>query len=173
MSLLSGQKEGISMSKKSGPLTTVEKFYIDNNQDKNVKELAKDLNRNQKIVREYSGSPEVSKTAEAKGEKEPAIAGDLFGHTVQMPNSNTIVVGAPHQASASADAIGGFYVFTGEGANWTETQLVTYTGAVASDEYGRPATALSATQKEVFIGGIGSVNIPSSAISSNLLLASK
>ena len=40
------------MSKKSGPLTTVEKFYIDNNQDKNVKELAKDLNRNQKIVRD-------------------------------------------------------------------------------------------------------------------------
>ena len=84
------------MSKKSGPLTTVEKFYIDNNQDKNVKELAKDLNRNQKIVREYSGSPEVSKTAEAKGEKEPAIAGDLFGHkegrgvTVMTPAASEV-----------------------------------------------------------------------------------
>ena len=38
------------MSKKSGPLTTVEKFYIDNNQDKSLKELAGDLNRNQKII---------------------------------------------------------------------------------------------------------------------------
>jgi hypothetical protein len=83
------------MSKKSGPLNSVEKFYIDNNQDKNVKELAGDLNRNQKIIREYSGDRKTS-TTEAKGEKESTIAGELFGHkegrgvTVMTPAASEV-----------------------------------------------------------------------------------
>ena len=92
------------MSKKSGPLNTVEKFYIDNNQDKNVKELAGDLNRNQKIIRGYLGDRETSTTSEAKGEEESAIAGELFGHkegrgvTVMTPAASEVA--DSHRSSA-------------------------------------------------------------------------
>ena len=38
------------MSKRKGPLTKAEKFYIDNHLDTPVKELAEELNRSEKIV---------------------------------------------------------------------------------------------------------------------------
>ena len=90
------RKEGIYMSKKSGPLTTVEKIYIDNNQDKSLKELAGDLNRNQKIIRGYIGDRKTPATTDAKGEGEAKIAGDLFGHkegrgvTVMTPAASEV-----------------------------------------------------------------------------------
>ena len=79
---LSGRKENIFMSKKSGPLNRVEKFYIDNHSDKGVKDLAEELNRNQKVVSKYlGGKSEKATTSEAQGEgKENVIAGELFGH---------------------------------------------------------------------------------------------
>jgi len=70
------------MSKKSGPLNRVEKFYIDNHSDKGVKDLAEELNRNQKVISKYlGGKPEKATTSEAQDEgKENVIAGELFGH---------------------------------------------------------------------------------------------
>ena len=40
-------------TKNKGPLTKVEKFYIDNNQNQPVKELATDLSRTEKTVQKY------------------------------------------------------------------------------------------------------------------------
>ena len=44
------------MSKKTGKLTKVEKFYIENNSDKSISELAKELNRSETSVKKYSES---------------------------------------------------------------------------------------------------------------------
>ena len=44
------------MSKKTGKLTKVEKFYIENNSDKTISELAKELNRSESSVKKYSES---------------------------------------------------------------------------------------------------------------------
>ena len=41
------------MSKKSGPLNKAEKFYLDNNNDTSVEELAEDLNRSEKVINTY------------------------------------------------------------------------------------------------------------------------
>jgi hypothetical protein len=70
------------MSKKSGPLNRVEKFYIDNHSDKDVKDIAEELNRNQKIISKYLNSkPKTEHTSKAQDEqKETLIAGELFGH---------------------------------------------------------------------------------------------
>ena len=70
------------MSKKSGPLNRVEKFYIDNHSDKGVKDLAEELNRNQKVISKYlGGKTEKVATSEAQDKsKENVIAGELFGH---------------------------------------------------------------------------------------------
>jgi predicted transcriptional regulator len=40
-------------TKNKGPLTKVEKFYIDNNQNQPVKELATDLLRTEKTIQKY------------------------------------------------------------------------------------------------------------------------
>ena len=77
--------------------------------------------------------------------------GELFGQSVSMPNANTIVVGAPEEDEVNTNA-GSVYVFTGKGSNWVETQKLTYSGAIAQDNYGRFSTNLAATQKEIFIG---------------------
>ena len=76
------------MSKK-GPLTKIDKFYLDNNLDGNVKELAEDLNRTQKFIRSYV---ETNRTKE-----QPAPVGDLMGHhqqrdgiTVMTPTASEI-----------------------------------------------------------------------------------
>ena len=41
------------MSKKSGPLNKAEKFYLDNNNDTSLEELAEDLNRSEKVINTY------------------------------------------------------------------------------------------------------------------------
>ena len=83
-------------------------------------------------------------------------ASDLFGNTVSMPNSQTIVAGAPGRG---AGARGSFFVFTGEGANWTQTQEVQYSGVGSTDRFGDPETSLATTQKDIFIGGQNSDNV--------------
>ena len=50
--------------KKTGQLTKVEKFYIDNNSDKAVDEIAADLNRSNSIVDKYLSSTDVDKKPE-------------------------------------------------------------------------------------------------------------
>lgn len=89
------------MSKKSGPLNRVEKFYIDNHSDKDVKELSEDLNRNQKIISKYlDGNPEAIHTSQAQDEeKKSVIAGELFGHK----EGRGVTVMTP-AASETADA---------------------------------------------------------------------
>lgn len=81
---------------------------------------------------------------------------DIFGHTVSMPNAHTIVAGAPGRGAGSR---GSFFVFTGEGANWTQTQEVQYSGVGSTDQFGDPEEALAVTQKEVFIGSQGSEKV--------------
>jgi hypothetical protein len=92
-------------------------------------------------------------------------AGDLFGHSVSMPNSGTIVVGAPHHDDGATNA-GSIYVFTGDAAtNWSQFQKINYSGSQVSDEHGRPETTLVATEKEIFFGGIGTtVSLPDTVI---------
>ena len=76
------------MSKK-GPLTKIDKFYLDNNLDGDVKELAEELNRTQKFIRSYV---ETNRT-----EEQPTPVGDLMGHhqqrdgiTVMTPTASEI-----------------------------------------------------------------------------------
>ena len=40
-------------AKNKGPLTKVEKFYIDNNKNKKVEELAEDLSRTEKAIKKH------------------------------------------------------------------------------------------------------------------------
>ena len=42
--------------KKTGRLTKVEKFYIENNTDKSAEDIAKDLNRSKSTVIKYLGN---------------------------------------------------------------------------------------------------------------------
>ena len=81
-----------------------------------------------------------------------AGAGDRFGKSVSMPNSSTIVVGAPNEDSVKTNA-GSVYVFTGGGSSWAQTQKITYSGAAENDYYGYYNSSLAATQKEIFVGG--------------------
>tara|TARA_R110001599_G_scaffold71753_2_gene199710 strand:- start:114 stop:2561 length:2448 start_codon:yes stop_codon:yes gene_type:complete len=78
---------------------------------------------------------------------------DRFGDSVSMPNSSTIIVGAPQEDPAEGDNAGSVYVFTGGGSNWAETQKITYSGASANDYYGRYESSLATTQKEIFVAG--------------------
>jgi len=66
-------------TKHKGPLSKVEKFYIENNKDKKASELAKDLGRNQKTITKYIDSIEVVKKhiAKSKSEGQPT-AGELM-----------------------------------------------------------------------------------------------
>lgn len=79
---------------------------------------------------------------------------DRFGHSVSMPNRNTIVVGAPFEDDNATNA-GSVYIFTGAGSSWTQAQKISYTGAGSSDSYGRYHSTLASTQKEIFFGGDG------------------
>ena len=67
------------MSKKTGKLNKVEKFYIENNADKNATEIAKDLNRTEASVKKYiKSSRDTGHVSEAT--PEPADVGNLMGH---------------------------------------------------------------------------------------------
>jgi len=67
------------MSKKTGKLTKIEKFYIENNSDKSVADLAKELNRSENSVKKYSDSVKKdSHVADAKSSD--AQISSLMGH---------------------------------------------------------------------------------------------
>mgnify|MGYP003147938678 FL=1 len=66
-------------TKNKGPLTKVEKFYIDNNQNQPVKELATDLSRTEKAVQKYLdtlGSDDTEHIAKSKSDA-PSV-GDMM-----------------------------------------------------------------------------------------------
>jgi len=66
-------------TKNKGPLSKIEKFYIENNRDKTVSELAKDLGRHQKTITKHIDSIEVKKEHIAKSkDEENQIAGELM-----------------------------------------------------------------------------------------------
>jgi len=92
-----------------------------------------------------------------------AGAGDRFGKSVSMPNSSTIVVGAPNEDSVKTNA-GSVYVFTGGGSSWAQTQKITYSGIAENDYYGYYNSSLAATQKEIFVAGNPGVGNPEKAI---------
>lgn len=66
------------MTKKTGKLTKVEKFYIENNTDKTAEEIAKDLNRTKSSVDKHIKTLDRSShTSEAKSD---ADVSGLMGH---------------------------------------------------------------------------------------------
>ena len=81
------------MSKKTGKLNKVEKFYIENNSDKDVSEIAKDLNRSEASVKKHmKATPKSKHTSKAKSEE---TASDLMGHndrgsTVMTPAASEL-----------------------------------------------------------------------------------
>jgi hypothetical protein len=80
-------------------------------------------------------------------------ASDFFGNSVQMPNQNTIVVGAfgDDDVVGTTNA-GSVYIFTGYGSNWTQTQKINYSGSSTNAGFSKGPHSLAATQKEIFIG---------------------
>ena len=66
-------------TKNKGPLTKIEKFYIDNNQEKPTKELAEDLGRTEKAIQKHldvSNSESSEHIATAKSDS-PSV-GDMM-----------------------------------------------------------------------------------------------
>ena len=67
------------MTKKTGKLTKVEKFYIENNTDKTAEDIAKDLNRTKSSVDKHIKTLDrISHTSEAKSD--PSVVSSLMGH---------------------------------------------------------------------------------------------
>jgi len=67
------------MSKKTGKLNKVEKFYIENNSDKEVSQIAKDLNRSEASVEKHMKS--VSKTRNTSESKSTtSVVSNLMSH---------------------------------------------------------------------------------------------
>lgn len=81
-----------TVRKKTGQLTKVEKFYIDNNLDKTVDEIATDLNRSNSIVDKYLSSTDK----EADKKPEDTEIQSLFarkedrGVTMMTPNASQV-----------------------------------------------------------------------------------
>ena len=65
------------MSKKTGKLTKVEKFYIENNKDKDTTEIAKDLNRTKTCIEKHIEKHKTSHIDNIQ-DKKPPIS-ELFG----------------------------------------------------------------------------------------------
>ena len=83
-------------SYKTGRLTKVEKFYIDNNLEMSVSDVAKDLNRTEKIVEKHRPSDDPSKGHITKANHYPKTKtiNDMMGHkedrgvTVMTPEAS-------------------------------------------------------------------------------------
>lgn len=68
----------MSTKKKTGKLTKVEMFYIENNPDKVAKEIARDLNRSENIVKKHLDiKKDTAHVTESKSEKKTP-AGELM-----------------------------------------------------------------------------------------------
>ena len=66
-------------TKNKGPLTKVEKFYIDNNKDKPIKELVADLSRTKKTIQKYlDGLNSVDTGHITTSKSESPNAGDMM-----------------------------------------------------------------------------------------------
>ena len=65
------------MSKKTGKITKVEKFYIENNSNETVEGIAKDLNRSVSFVKKHS-AVDTGHTDTIQDEK--SNVGELMGH---------------------------------------------------------------------------------------------
>lgn len=87
------------MSKhKTGKLTKIEKFYIDNNLDMSVSDLAKDLNRTETIVEKHRPSSDTPQGHITKANHYPKTktVNDLMGHkesrgvTIMSPEASQI-----------------------------------------------------------------------------------
>ena len=66
------------MSKKTGKITKVEKFYIDNNPNLDASDLAKDLNRSVSFVKKNAEKVDTGHVDTTQEEK--TSMGELFGH---------------------------------------------------------------------------------------------
>tara|TARA_Y100000593_G_scaffold28444_1_gene56746 strand:+ start:10956 stop:11279 length:324 start_codon:yes stop_codon:yes gene_type:complete len=66
------------MSKKTGKLTKVEKFYIDNNNDKEISEIAKDLNRTEASIKKHKEKSRMDHVDKVQDDK--SDISELFGH---------------------------------------------------------------------------------------------
>tara|TARA_B100000029_G_scaffold480239_1_gene528065 strand:- start:1175 stop:1504 length:330 start_codon:yes stop_codon:yes gene_type:complete len=88
-------------AKNKGPLTKVEKFYIDNNKNKKIEELAEDLSRTKKTIKKYLDtivdSSEASHIAKAKSDS--PTAGDMM-----LKNERYGVSIMTQEASMNGDA---------------------------------------------------------------------
>ena len=80
------------MSKKTGKLNKVEKFYIENNSDKEVSQIAKDLNRSEASVKKHmKTSPRPKHTSEAKSSDASSLMGhNDRGSTVMTPAASEL-----------------------------------------------------------------------------------
>ena len=83
------------MSKRKGPLTKAEKFYINNNEGMDIKELSEDLYRSEKIVKEHlEANPPVKE--EASEEEKSLKVGKLMarkkerGVTTMTPQASML-----------------------------------------------------------------------------------
>ena len=82
------------MSKKTGKLNKVEKFYIENNEDKEVGEIAKDLNRTEASVKKHVEKSRMEHVDKVQDEK--SDMSELFGHkedrgvTIMTPAASEI-----------------------------------------------------------------------------------
>jgi IS30 family transposase len=86
--------------KKTGRLTKVEKFYIENNTDKSAEDIAKDLNRSESIVTKHlNSSRDTGHIDSVKDKDSDTTIGDLMGHK----ESRGVTVMTP-AASELADA---------------------------------------------------------------------
>ena len=65
------------MSKKTGKITKVEKFYIDNNPELDAGDLAKDLNRSAAFVKKHAKKVDTGHVDTTQEKKE---MNELFGH---------------------------------------------------------------------------------------------
>ena len=71
------------MSRKTGKITKVEKFYINNNPNLDASDLAKDLNRSVSFVKEHAEKVDTGQVDTGHvdtAQEEKTSAGELFGH---------------------------------------------------------------------------------------------
>ena len=88
-----GLKGAILMSKKTGKITKVEQFYLDNNSNLDTSDLAKDLNRSVAFIKKHVKTVDTGHVDTAQEKQEMS---ELFGHkegrgvTIMTPAASEI-----------------------------------------------------------------------------------
>jgi hypothetical protein len=87
-------------TKNKGPLTKVEKFYLENNPDLSSKQLAQDIGRTAKAIEKHLGSlkKDDEYITQSKNETSDDVAGDLMSR-----NEKYGVTVMNEQASAAGE----------------------------------------------------------------------